>query len=215
MIKKNKWKLLRSSLVILLPILFGLIFWNKLPEQMVTHWGADGKANGWSNRNFAVFALPFFILAVHWFCILCTLKDPKNSDQSNKIFCILLWICPITSLVTSGMIYAAALGKALEATGVVYLLVGFLFTIIGNYLPKCKQNCTIGIRVKWTIENEENWNATHRFSGKVWTIGGVLMMVCAFLPEQISIYVFVALVIALSVISTGYSYCYYKRMQSR
>lgn len=215
MIKKNKQKLLLSSLMILLPILFGFVFWNKLPEQMVTHWGVDGKADGWSSRNFAVFALPFFILIVHWFCILCTSRDARNKEQSNKIFRILFWTCPLVSIVASGMIYAVALGKELEAHVIVYLLVGFFFVIIGNYLPKCKQNHTIGIRVKWTLENEENWNATHRFSGKVWAVGGVLMMGCSFLPEEISIDVFLAVVVALSVVSVGYSYYYYKTRQSR
>lgn len=86
---------------------------------------------------------------------------------------------------------------------------------IGNYLPKCRQNYTIGIRVKWAVENEENWNATHRFAGKVWAVGGVLMMGCSFLPEEISIYVFVALTIGLSLLSAGYSYYFYKVKQGK
>lgn len=215
MIKKNKFKLWISSFVILLPIMFGLLFWDKLPEQMVTHWGADWNAEGWSNRNFAVFALPVFILIVHWFCIFCTSKDPKNKDQSNKIFSIVLWICPIISIVTSYMIYAAALGKVIQPNVIVYILIGLLFIIVGNYLPKCKQNYTIGTRVKWALENEENWNATHRFSGKVWVVGGVLIMVCSFFPEKISLYVFMALIIVLSIFPAGYSYYYFKIKQCK
>lgn len=215
MIKKNKWKLLISSIAILLPIVFGLIVWNKLPEQIATHWGADGKANGWSNRSFAVFALPLFILLTHWFCIFCTSRDPKNKNQSKKVFGMVLWICPITSLVANGMIYATVFGKTIDMNFIVYLLSGLLFVIIGNYLPKCKQNYTIGIRVKWALENEENWNATHRFSGKVWVIGGVLMMGCTFFPEEISFYVFMVLVIVLSILSVGYSYYYFKTKQGR
>ena len=213
MIKKNKWKLLISSIAILLPMIFGLIVWNKLPEQIATHWGADGNVNGWSNRSFAVFALPLFILLTHWFCIFCTSRDPKNKNQSKKVFGMVLWICPITSLAANGMVYAVAFGKAIDMNFIVYLLAGLFFVIIGNYLPKCKQNYTIGIRVKWALENEENWNATHRFSGKVWTIGGVLMMVCSFLPEEISLYVFTVLVIVLSMLSVGYSYYYFKVKQ--
>lgn len=215
MIKKNKWKLLISSCVILLPIMFGLIVWNKLPEQVPTHWGVDGNADGFSSRSFAVFALPVFMLLMHWFCIFCTAKDPKNKNQSNKVFGIIFWVCPITSLFANGMIYAAALGKVLEPNLIIFVMVGLFFVLIGNYLPKCKQNHTIGIRVKWALENEENWNATHRFSGKVWTIGGVLMMLCSFMPEEISIYVFMVLTFALSILSIGYSYFYFKTKQGR
>lgn len=210
MTKKNKWKLLLSSVVILLPSVFGLIFWNELPEQMVTHWGWDGNADGWSNRIFVVFALPLFILFAHWFCLFCTSRDPKNKNQSDKIFRIILWICPITSLFASGMIYATAFGKTMDIDGVLYMLVGLFFIVIGNYLPKCKQNHTIGIKVKWALENEENWNATHRFSGKVWIIGGVLMLACAFFPKEISMYVFMILIIGLSILSGGYSYYYFR-----
>lgn len=215
MMKKNKWNMLISSLVILLPVVFGLIFWNKLPEQMVTNWDAHGNANGWSSRSFAVWGLPLFVLLVHWCCIFATSKDPKNTRQSNKIFSVVLWICPVTSLAASTMIYAAALGKEIAMYFLVYVLVGLFFVVIGNYLPKCKQNYTIGIRVKWALENEENWNATHRFAGKVWVLGGVLMMGCALLPEEISIYVFAALTLGLSLVSLGYSYYYYKTKQGR
>lgn len=215
MIKKNKWKLLISSIAILLPIVYGLIVWNKLPVQIITHWGADGNPNGWSNRSFAVIGVPVFILCVHWFCVFCTARDPKSKNQSNKIFRIVFWICPIVSLVTSGIIYATALGRTLNPSFIVYLLVGLFFVIIGNYLPKCKQNHTIGIRVKWTLENEENWNATHRFCGKVWAVGGVLIMVCSLLPESISLYVVMALIIVLSILSIGYSYYYFKTKQGR
>lgn len=138
MIKSNKLKLIITSLVILLPILFGLIVWNKLPEQMVTHWGANGIANGWESREVAVFALPLFILFAHWICILSTSKSPKNKNQSDKTFGIVLWICPVTSLLANGMIYTTALGKEISPYFITLLLLGFLFTIIGIYLPKRK-----------------------------------------------------------------------------
>lgn len=215
MIKKNKWTLLISSIVILLPVVFGLIFWNDLPEQVVTHWGADGSADGWSSRACAVFRLPLFILAAHWICVLFTARDPRNSGQSRKVSGIVLWICPSTSLVAGIMVYANALGKPVESYSLAYLVVGLFLVIVGNYLPKCKQNSTIGIRVKWAMESEENWNATHRVCGKLWVIVGILMMVCACLPETLSVYVCLVLIAILSMVSMGYSYYYYKMKQGR
>ena len=66
MLKKKKRTLVLTSLLTLSPILIGLLLWNKLPEQMTTHWGADGVADGWSGRPFAVFGLPLIMLAVQW-----------------------------------------------------------------------------------------------------------------------------------------------------
>ena len=211
MLKNNKWKLLISSIVILLPILFGLIFWNELPEQITTHWGIDGKPDGWSNRYFAVFALPIFILITHWLCIFCTVKDPKNQNQNNKVFGIVIWITPLISLFLSAVVYSASFGKEINIISITLMLIGVMFVIIGNYLPKCKQNHTIGIRIKWTLQNEENWNATHRISGKVWVIGGILFMLAIFLPNYIIPWMISISIAMLTLLPFIYSYQYHKK----
>ena len=211
MIENNKWKLLVSSVAILLPILAGLILWNDLPEQMTTHWGADGNADGWSSRTFAVLGLPLILLALHWVCIFITSKDPKNKGQNKKVFGMVLWICPIVSIFASGITYAAAFGKEFNMDIIGLLLIGLMFVVIGNYLPKCKQNYTIGIKVKWTLANEENWNATHRFGGKVWVIGGLLLMACVFLPEALIPWVLIIALTIMAAIPIVYSYAYYKK----
>lgn len=59
MIKKNKWKLIISSIVILLPVIAGLIVWDYLPQQMAIHWGINGSADGWSSRFFRYLQCPF------------------------------------------------------------------------------------------------------------------------------------------------------------
>ena len=43
-----------------------------------------------------------------------------------------------------------------------------MFLLLGNYLPKIKQNNTLGIKISWTLTNEENWNKTHRFAETIW-----------------------------------------------
>lgn len=211
MIQKNKWKLLLSSLIILSPIALGLVLRDALPARMATHWGIDGKADGWSSRSLAICVVPVFTLIVHWLCIFMTAKDPKNKNQSNKMFGVFLWVCPAASLFSSGIIYAAALGKEFRADLLGLPLLGLMFVVIGNYLPKCKQNYTIGIKVKWTLENEENWNATHRVAGKAWVIGGLLIMACVFLPVAILPWVLVISLTVLAAVPIFYSYLYYRR----
>ena len=211
MIKENKRKLLISSVVTLLPILFGVIFWNELPEQMTTHWGANGEADGWSGRGFAVFVLPLILLAAHWLCIFGTMLDSRNKNQNRKVFGIVIWIIPVLSLLVNGMTYSVALGKEFNPLVLANVLLGTTFILIGNYLPKCKQNYTIGIKIKWTLENEENWNATHRFGGKVWVAGGVLFLACSFLPETVWVWVMLLSVLVLVGVPVAYSYGYHRK----
>ena len=64
MIKNNKGKLILTSVVILIPILIGLILWDKLPDKLPTHWNAAGEIDGWSSKAFAVFGLPAILLGL-------------------------------------------------------------------------------------------------------------------------------------------------------
>ena len=84
MIKENKFKAIVSSIVILLPILFGVISWEKLPEKIATHWGPDGNPDQYSSKLFAVLCLPLITFAIHWLCLFISKFDPKNKDQHKK-----------------------------------------------------------------------------------------------------------------------------------
>lgn len=208
MIRKNKWALLASSIVILLPIVMGLLLWSRLPERIATHWGVDGTADGWSSKGFAVFGMPLFILAIHWICVLVTSADPKHKNIQGKPFSMVLWVCPLISVLAGTMIYATALGVELNAALFIPIILGLMFVVIGNYLPKCKQNYTVGIKVPWALNDEENWSSTHRFAGKLWVLGGLLMLATAFL-EQVWLFFVIALVMAFGPVL--YSYLYYRK----
>ncbi len=180
MIRKN-WKLLViASIVILLPVLAGVMLWDQLPEQIPTHWNAAGEVDGWSSKVFAVFGLPLILLAAQWLCMLGTTADPKKENHPEKVLHLVLWIIPVLSVVLFSLTYATALGMEAPVGTVISVLVGLLLTIIGNYLPKCKQNYTIGIKLPWTLSSEENWNRTHRFAGRLWTVCGLILMLTGF-----------------------------------
>ena len=88
---------------------------------------------------------------------------------------------------------------------------GVLFTLVGNYLPKCRQNTTMGIKVVWTLNNEENWNATHRFAGKLWVAAGLLTLFTAFLPMKIGYPIMFVALLGAGLGATLYSYLYYRK----
>lgn len=215
MLKNNKWKLLVSSIITLLPVIVGLLLWDVLPEKMATHWGVGGEVDGFSSRPVAVFGLPAFMLLIHWICVFFTAADRKNRRQNKKVFGMVFWICPLLSVLSGAIIYATAFDMDLNVDVIILIAIGFMFVIIGNYLPKCKQNRTIGIKVPWALNNEENWNATHRFCGKVWVIGGLLLMVAAFLSQAVIPYVLLIILIPLAVLPVLYSYLYYRKQKKQ
>lgn len=214
LIKEHKWQLLLSSLVILLPMVVGFLMWNILPDTIVTHWGADATADGFSSKPVAICLPPVILLALQWFCIFVTTIDPKNKGQNTKVFSLILWIIPGTSLFINAIMYTSALRGDVNIDILLHLGIGLLFLLLGNYLPKCRQNHTVGIRVPWTLTSEENWNKTHRFAGKVWVIGGFIIMITVFLPTELFAYILVAFTLILALIPTVYSYTYYRKQMS-
>ena len=213
MLKIKKWKLIVSSIVVLSPIVAGLILWNHLPDTLLTHWGADGNADGSTAKAVAVFFLPILLLAFQWFALWITKHDKKQPEQNEKAMGIIYCIIPALSVFVNGTMYAVALGR--EFTGIIAMpiLFGLLFLYIGNYMPKVKQNHTMGIKIKWTLENEENWNKTHRLSGFLYVVSGFIMIAAAFLPLKAAIPVLVVAMLAAVIIPVAYSYSIYRKMK--
>ena len=208
MIKKNLKLLILTSILTLLPVLAGVVLWNQLPEQMPTHWNAAGEVDGWSSKPFAVFGLPLILVAAQWLCVLATTTDPKRQNHSEKIYHLVFWLVPVLSIVLHAVTYLTVLGVGVRIEMVMPIFMGLLFVIIGNYLPKCKQSYTIGIKIPWTLNNEENWNKTHRLAGWVWVIGGIAIMLTGFFGGFVAFFVITLVMVLVPAI---YSYLLHRK----
>ena len=107
------------------------------------------------------------MLGVHLLCAFVSMLDPKRKNFDGKAFGLVLWIVPVMSILISGLVLGKAIGMAINITTVVMIVIGIMFILLGNYLPKVGQNYTVGIKVAWALNDPENWAATHRFGGKV------------------------------------------------
>ncbi len=208
MIKKYKGMMIFTSVITLLPVLAGLLLWNRLPDKVATHFGADNMPDSFSSKAFAVFGLPLVILALHWVCMLITSADPKSKNIGDKNMNMVLWICPAVSLLVNSLVYAYALNNELRIGFIVILFMGILFMVMGNYMPKSRQNHTFGMKLPWTLEDTENWNRTHRFAGKLWMLCGAVACATAVFENP---FVFLAIVTLAGVVPTVYSYVIYKK----
>lgn len=193
MITKYQKELIVSSIVILLPAFVSL----------------------WVPELHSLWLPCLSLLAGQWLCFLISAADPGNRGRNEKPLRLVLWIMPILSLLCAGLSYALSAGISLSVGRITTLCLGLMFAAIGNYLPKCRRNYTIGIKVTWALASDENWNATHRFAGKVWVIGGVAVMLAALLPEGWNVFAAVLGAVVVSVIPTFYSYRYYKGQLAR
>ena len=184
-IADHKGQLILSSLVTLLPALTG--------------WRLAWEAAA--------------MLAAHWLVLLIPFSDRRNREnQSRKAVRLIFWIMPAVSLLTGGVTALLQRGVQSASTLSTAMAMGFglLFIVLGNYMPKFRQNSFMGIRVKWTLESEANWNATHRMGGKVWVAGGFACLAGAMLPVKAMGAVFPVVLVTVALAPIVYSYYYSK-----
>lgn len=207
---KNKFGKYLYWLAAVFPFILSAAFYSRLPETMPTHWDAAGNPNGYSSRFFAAFGVPAILLICTVFVNFSISADPKkqNIDRSPQIKFISKWLIVVIANATQAAVIAKAVSQNFNISVLITVLVGVVIAVFGNYLPKCKPNYTIGIKLPWTLASEENWRKTHRFAGYVWIAGGILIAVSAFAPYK---GLMTGAIILLCVAPAVYSYCLYQK----
>ncbi len=211
LIKEHKYSIIFSSLLILAPTIAGIFLWDKLPDNMAINFGTSNISNQLASKSFTIFFLPLLLLLLQWLCLFFTSLDSKNKNQNKKAFGIVFWIIPIISILVNSLIYSVALGKKINIEPIMVVFFSLMFIIIGNYLPKISQNFTLGLKITWTLNSEENWNKTHRFSGKLWVVGGFVLLLSLLLPENFLIPVILVDLLAMVIFPIIYSYSIYRK----
>ena len=202
MIKDNRIKMIVSFLITLLPMLVGVCLWGKI-----------GAMEGTALRSvkiMSVFVMPSIMIVLDALCILFSKYEYKKNEQHKKIISLTLFIIPLISVYVSLIFYSILLGWDINIQLVTAILAGVLFMVMGNYMPKSKRNRTFGLKIRWTLANEDNWNASHRFAGKIWVAIGFVTLFTGFLPIVPFFIAFFGLIVVATVIPVVYSYRYYK-----
>lgn len=165
--------LITTTLVCLLPILLSFVLYDDLPKQIAIHWDYAGNPDNFAPKSIAVWGLPLFLAGMNIFTHIVINGDPKKANASSVLKQFGKWMIPLLSVIIVPIILFKALGYPIQIEVIAPVLVGIMIIIIGNYLPKCKQNYTIGIKLPWTLNSHDNWNKTHHLSGYLWIIGGL------------------------------------------
>lgn len=205
---KDKKTIIISTLCCLLPIIYGVMVYDKLPEMVATHWGANNEPNGYSHRAIAAFGIPVFMAVLNVIVNMITRSDPKRQNAPKVLRGVMYWLLPAMTVILYPMTLLYAQGVEFDFGFVCTMILGVLFTAIGNYLPKCKHNFTMGIKLPWTLASEDNWNKTHRMAGYLWIIGGIVIIVSSFIGSYMMLLPVVLLMVLIPAI---YSYVTFKK----
>ena len=194
-------------------LLIGLISYSYLPEQIPMHFDAAGNIDSYGGRIF-IFLESFIVLAMIVIAEVARNVDPKKNayNKFNKQYYMIFFLVSLLMLGVQLYTIAVSLNiKIINISMIMPFVMGLLFAIIGNSMPKFKQNFYAGIRTSWTLSDEEVWFKTHRLGGKIWFLGGILMMISAILPDYLKTKIFFGIIIIITLVPTIYSYVIYKK----
>ena len=203
-------------LVALLPALYVVLVWKQLPEKVAMHFGINGEPDRYGDKaELALMTGILFVVSVGVYYLMANINriDPKryaaeNTDRFRKIgFAVTVFLSGLTCFI----IYSSINGGSKMNTSLILAAVGFLLAVIGNYMPNLKPNYFAGMRLPWTLEDPENWRATHALAGKIWFIGGILLgITCFVLPQKAAFFVFMAGVMAMVLVPAVFSWRFYR-----
>ena len=214
---KDRGYLIISTLVCLIPIAMYLLVYDSLPDQMVQQWRPDGTPNWTMPKQFAIFVLPLITAALHFIVVLSLNSESTRTNVPAKMQGILAWFIPITSIFINGLILLANLNTDIDVRVPVFLFLGTIFIIIGNYLPKTRPNYWVGVRVPWAMEDADNWAKTHRLSGKMMVLLGFGLLLAAFAPltPNALVIVVISAILLIILVPIAYSYKLHKDAQAK
>jgi len=216
--RNNMAVFILTSVICLLPVIFALAIYNDLPEQIAVHWDTMGNPDGFAHKAAAAFGLPALFVVINLVSKLALYTDPKRANTSEPMRIIAEWIPPVLALFTVPVTLLIAMGVNISISFAVPVLVGFLLIICGNYLPKSRQNYTVGIKLPWTLHNADNWNKTHRMAGYLYVFCGIAIIVGAFMSGTFSkvngIILIIPVVAVLVIVPVIYSFLLYRKSAS-
>jgi uncharacterized membrane protein len=202
-------------ILILIPLSYLAIIWSDLPDRVVMHYNLEGQPDRWGSKTELVLVPVMLPLLMYLIMLLIPVLDPRKkiAQMGNKYRQLMFIMVLFMSVLACFIIYTASKGAELN-THIVFGLLGTLFVFLGYFFQSIKPNYFIGIRTPWTLESEEVWVATHRWSGKIWIVGGLVMIIAAFLTdEKIALAFFAGTIVLLALVPLIYSFIKFKELE--
>ncbi len=202
--------------ILLIVLLITLFLWNDLPEKIPLHWNINGEVDRYGNKLTGLLGLYSIPLIFSILYPIFRKIDPKNKkykqfEKTWKIFNIVIfsffiYLYLITIFLTLNPKYSI---EPFILSGI-----GIMFIVMGNYMSKIKQNYFIGVKTPWAIENEDNWNKTHRLAGVCFVISGLIFITKLFLNIN-PIYILLPVILSCAIIPILYSYILYRKSNKK
>lgn len=197
--------------LIIIPLAYLATVWKTLPAQVPSHFDFEGNVNGWTAKPDLIWLILGLGLGTYILMLFIPRFDPKKKieQMGEKYYSMRLLMGVFMSLISLYILYAGNAGKV--NSFLLIGLVGGLYAVLGNYMQALKPNYFIGFRTPWTLESEDTWKKTHRLAGRLWMIGGLIIIIISWLATSSSVLgiSFGVITAIIAIIPYIYSYLQY------
>ena len=204
-----------SLLIVAAGFIVSAVVYPRLPETIPTHWDFSGHPNGWSSRFWGAWLIPIFLLGMWALVRILPRIDPRGSNYAKfgGAFEAIIDTIMLFMLALHIVALRAALGYRMQMQRILPIGVGVVLIVIGNLLPRARPNWFVGIRTPWTLSSDRVWEKTHRFGGRVFVAGGLIITIASLLwVQEAHMVLFVVMALVASSVMI-YSYLEWKREQ--
>lgn len=194
--------------------LAGLLLWNRLPDQMASHWNANDQVNGYMTKFWGVFILPLITLGMFVLFLVIPAIDPLKANivQFREAFNLFIVLMVAFMVYIYGLTLAWNLGyTSFKMSGAMLPALGLLFIFIGFMLRQAKRNFFIGIRTPWTLSSDRVWEETHRLGAVLFMISGALAFIGGLFGGTTAFWLMFIPIMGSTLFLLVYSYVLYQR----
>lgn len=214
--KSNFRKEIPLIVIVLLPFLYLAYVWNTLPEKVPLHWNVEGEIDRYGDKSELILIPILLPLLVYILFTIIPKIDPKGKIKymGNKYNTLKTLLTLFMSVLALVIIYIAQ-HENLYNPNYIILLIGLLFAVLGNYFKTLRTNYFIGIKTPWTLENETVWKETHKLAGKMWLVGGILIILASLLlNERANLTLFAIITVVITLIPVIFSYLKFQKLSN-
>lgn len=205
-----------SLVIIILSFIIGLYLYNRVPEMMASHWGAQGEVNGYMPRFWGVFLMPIISAAMLLLFMLIPIIDPlkANIKKFRKYYDWFILLIIIFMFYIYMLTILRNLGFRFSMVNMLLPALGILFFYAGVLIENAKRNWSIGIRTPWTMSDEKVWEKTNKLGGKLFKISGIIAFLGLFF-QKYAFLLFIVPIIISAIYLIFYSYFEYSKRKNK
>ena len=192
----------------------GLLLWNRLPDQMASHWNINDQVDGYMSKFWGVFMVPLVTLGMFVLFLVIPSIDPlkANIAQFREMFNLFIVLIVVFMLYIYGLTLAWSLGyTGFRMSSSMLPAIGLLFIFIGFMLRQSKRNFFIGIRTPWTLSSDRVWDKTHQIGSTLFIVAGALAVIGSFFGGTTAFWMLMIPIFGSTIFLVIYSYVLYKQ----